>query len=213
MLVAALLLALPSAPAPSPPADARTTVVLHEQCASRIDRRDLTLYANGTIRLREGPVGGERLVLREIGRPDVDAVRRRLQGIDLGSIESATGAPDGDWSLACSLEVVLDGLRHELRYGAFDVGGLALDELRRVVGDLLEQARAEAYSAEIPLSYRPAPGDRLERNDGLVFEVIGFTSDGKAIELTALDQPIQVFVERDKLRLEFRRLLPGREAR
>ena len=209
------LLALPNpAAAPEPPADRRSRVLLHEHCESQLDRRDLVLFANGTIRLREGPVGGERLVLRELGHPDLEAIRRRVDEIDLATLESATGSPEGDWSLSCELEVVTrDGARHELRYGAFDTGGLQLDALRRVVGTLLELARAESYSAEIPAGYRPAPGDRLERGDGLVFEVIGFTSDGKAVELSAVDQPIQIFVERDKLRLEFLRVVRRAEIR
>ena len=213
LLLLAVLASGPAEPA-APPGDPRTTVVLHEICASQLDRRDLTLYANGTIRLREGPVGGERLVLHEIGHDELEAIRRHLEDLDLGSAESAVGAPVGDWVLQCRLEVVeRDGTPHSLRFGDFDTGGLVLADLRRVVASLLESARKQALSAEIPASYVPVAGDRLERNDGNVYEVVGPTSDGKAIELRGVDQPIAIFIERSQLRIEFRRVVESGEAR
>jgi hypothetical protein len=204
-----LLLAVGPGAAAAPPADPRSSILVHERCASELETRDLTLFGNGTIRLREGPPGSERLVLRELGRPELEAIRRRIDAVDPGELRGADATASGEWTAVCALELrSATGEEIRLRYGGLDSGGLELDGIRRVVETLVELARAEAYSVEIPAGWRPAPGDRLERNDGLVFEVVGFTSDGKAIELTALDQPIQVFVARDRLRLEFRRRVP-----
>ncbi len=209
-----LLLAEPvgSSPTPARPPDPRSQVILREVCTSSLDRRDLTLFANGTVRLRQGRLGAERMVLHELGPREMKAYLGRIDSIDLSETESPPDSPEGEWTSHCHLDLNPPGHPGSgYDYDRYSVGGLALQRIRRIVGDLLEEASQEVPSAAIPAAYRPAIGDRLERDDGVVFEVVGFTADGKGVELTSLREPLTMYVERAKLREVFRRLVasPG----
>jgi len=210
--VIALLLAVELAAGAPPAADPRTLEILREECASGISRREVVFFANGTIRLREGAPGELRTTLGELGRPDADAVRRRLAEIVLADLEVVTSGPDGDWVEGCRLTLLgEDGERRRIVYGRLDAGSLELEKLRRIVGELATVARDDGGSIEIPAGYRARRGDRLERADGAVFEVLGWTSDGKAVELQSDAPPLTLFVEATQIRVEFRRLLSRRD--
>lgn len=197
----------------SQPVDARTVELLRERCASRISVREVVFFANGTVRLREGVPGEERMTLGELGRAEAEAMRRRLGEIVPESLEIASTGPEGDWIERCVLGFDRgDGVLRSIGYGRLDAGSLELEKLRRIVGDLVEVARSDGGSAEIPASYRARRGDRLERADGAVFEVRGTTSDGKAVELVCDDPPLTMFVEIERVRVEFRRLLARGDA-
>jgi hypothetical protein len=211
VLLTLALAALQPPDAVAPPGDARTIELVRELCASRISVRETVFFANGTVRLREGAPGEERMTLGELGRPEAEAVRRQLGEIVFESLEIVSVAPEGDWVERCVLafEDAAGNLR-SIAYGRFDAGSLELEKLRRIVEYLAQLARADGGSVEIPESYRARLGDRLERADGAVFLVVGITSDGKAAELTSDDPPITIYVEQERMRVEFRRLLGRR---
>ena len=203
-----LLALLPPAEPSAPPPDPRSVEVLRERCASRLFTRDVTLFLNGTIRLREGAPGQEKQLLREIGRPDADLLVRQLAAIDLSETESSRGGPQGEWTERCELVLALPGSGPlTLEYGRLDTGTLGLDGLRRIVETLVDQARLGSGSAEFPAGYKPAVGDVIERDDGLVFAVVGFTSDGRGVELTGTDTPLTLYLPRDEIPKSFRRLV------
>jgi len=203
-----LTFALLSQLAPPAPVDARSVELVREQCASRIAMRELVYFANGTVRLREGPIGESTLTLGELGQPDAAEIRRQLADVDLAAVEIVSTAPDGEWVERCRLRLTLTaGEASELAYSPLDAGSLELEKLRRIVDYLTSVARGNGRSIEVPASYRARLGDRLERADGAVFEVVGFTSDGRAVELVSDAPPMTIFVERERLRVEFRRLL------
>jgi hypothetical protein len=209
-VVLAVVAALTGEP-PVSPVDARTVEVVRERCSSRISFREVVFFANGTVRLREGVPGEERLTLGELGRPEADAMRRRLAEIAPGALDVLSVGPEGDWVERCVLGFdVGDGELRSIGYGRLDAGSLELEKLRRIVEDLVQVARGDGGSAEIPEAYRARLGDRLERADGAVFEVVGLTSDGKAVELACDDPPITLFVEHARVRAEFRRLVGRR---
>jgi len=210
VIIVALLVVALSEPL-APPVDARSVELLREECASRIATRDLVLFGNGTVRLREGPAGETRMTLGELGSPELEAYRRRRADVDFGAVEVMAVGPEGDWIEHCRLRLELDPEEpRELGYGRFDSGSLELEKLRRILSDLVEVARDDGRSAEIPARYEPRRGDLLERADGAVFEVLGFTSDGRGVELVSDDPPITMFVDRDQIRVEFRRLVAAR---
>ncbi|MCM2269779.1 MAG: hypothetical protein NDJ75_06735 [Thermoanaerobaculia bacterium] len=205
-----LLATLLAAPAPAA-VDLRSLELLREECSSRISRREIVFFANGTVRLREGVPGELRTTLGELGRPEADAVRRRLAEIVVDSVEVLSVAPDGDWVETCRLTLlVAGGGERQFAYGRLDAGSLELEKLRRIVEELGTAARDDGGSIDIPANYRARLGDRLERADGAVFEVVGWTSDGKAVELVSDAPPLTLFVEATQLRAEFRRLLSRR---
>lgn len=216
-MLGALILALvagvePGAPeAVLPPRDPREVVILREDCRGALSRRELTLFANGTLRVRESGAGDAApgMVLHELDRARTARFLERLAAMELDDTPSPPNAPTGEWTEQCHLELEPPG--HEpLRfdYERYATGSLALEGLRRLIEDLYDELAGARRSAEIPASYRPAVGDRLERADGELFEVVAFTLDGKGVELVGVDQPITLFVERDRIREQFARLSP-----
>jgi hypothetical protein len=204
-LLVALLM---QAPAAAPPVDPRGVEVLRERCSGGLAVRDITLFLNGTVRLREGAPGEDRLELRELGPEEVERLIRDLGDIDLGETGSNLDAPQGAWTESCRLDLALPG-RPPLRidYGRLDTGSLGLDRLRRIVETLVEAARLGAGSTGFPAGYKPAVGDVVERDDGLVFTVVGFTSDEKGVELAGTEEPLTVYVAREDVAHTFRRLV------
>jgi len=209
VLVPAALLIAGALRDDGPPVDLRTVVVLREDCASELARREVTLFANGTIRLREGAPGEEHMALGEVAGRELRAYRNRLAEIDHADLEVQSEGPVGDWVERCRL--VLEpgsGTAFEISYGRYDSGSLALDGLRRIVEELVDLARQSVGSAEIPSGYVPRVGDRLERSDGAIFEIVSFTSDGKALEVRSDEPPLTLYIERSNVRREFVRLVP-----
>ena len=214
-MLAALVLALalqvaPEGDAPTTrPVDPRSIALLREDCRGALSRREITLFANGTLRLREGDAESPRMVLHELDRVRTARFLERLSAIELGDSPSPPNAPSGEWTERCLLELELpDRPRERVEYDRYATGSLALDGVRRLIEDLFDEMREALSSAEIPATYRPTLGDRLERADGEVFEVVAFTLDGKGVELLGVEQPITLFVERERLRQEFTRIAP-----
>jgi hypothetical protein len=196
-------------PALLPPRDPREVVVLREDCRGALSRREITLFANGTLRLREGVGETTELLLHELDRARTARFLERLQAMELDELASPPGAPSGEWTETCRLELDRPGYDPlRVDYERYATGSLALDGLRRLIEDLGDELAGARASAEIPATYRPAVGDRLERADGELFEVVAFTLDGKGVELVGVDQPVTLFVERERIREQFARLAP-----
>lgn len=191
--------------AEEPPADLRSLELVREACRSELGLRELTLFANGTVRLREGPADDLQMWLAEMGRDEVAAFERRIAGIDLSETESSYSGPGGDWVESCRLELVdrATGAVRELRYDRYATGDLALDNLRRIVADLLEMARRRPTAVGYPVDYEPRFGDRVLRADETEFVVVGRTSDGRGIELESDDGLLSVIVAVEDLRTLF----------
>jgi hypothetical protein len=208
----AVVLALAGVAAAEEAPDPREQVVVREDCGSAIGRREVTLFANGTIRLREGPPGAERMVLGEVGTAEVAAYERRLAGEDLGETDAQEAAPDGPWVESCLLELALpERAPRRFRYGRYATHSLALRNVLAVVRELEAKAAGSVSQSRLPPHYRPQPGDVLERFDGVLFEVVAFTGDGRGVELSSPDQPITLYVPKDELRKQFSRLVRSRE--
>jgi len=213
LLLAALAsLQLEGAPAELEPVDPRTIEVLREECLSTIERREVTLFANGTIRLRQGPRGGESMRLAEISREEVAALQAILDGLDLSETDPAESALEGDWVSACTLVLAgPDARLRRFRYGRFGSHSLALSRAIAIAGDLVERAaKGSDRPREIPADYRPRPGERLERADGEIFEVVGPTVDGKGVELVGVRLPLTLYLRIEDLDVEFVRVVERR---
>lgn len=188
--------------------DPRSRVIVSEECASEIGRREVTLFANGTIRRREGPEGAVKLSLAEVGAEEVEAFLRRLSAPDLSETEVRALSPEGSWVEQCSLELRLPGEPvRTFRYGRYESLSLALRAVVDVVRDIESVIGPAQREVDLPPAYRPEPGDLLERADGVRFEVVGPTADGLGLELSSPDQPLTVFLPASDLRIHFVRLL------
>jgi hypothetical protein len=192
--------------------DPRGIELLRYDCHSRIARRDLTLYANGTLRLREANKGeARRMRLAELGRAELGAYLARLAAEDLSEVDLAGPEASGEWVESCSLELKLENrAERTLRFGRMDSLPLPLGRLLRVVDDLLIEVDARAPRSRLPADYEARAGDRLRRFDGTLYEVVAYTSDGAGIELEGLDEPVVIFIPVAALRDEFEELVERR---
>ena len=147
-------------------------------------------------------------MLRELGRSEVERLVGDLGEIDLSETGSSTDAPQGAWTERCLLTLSLPAREvRTLEFARLDTGTLSLDRLRRIVESLVDQARLGAVSAEFPPGYKPAIGDVVERDDGLAFAIVAFTSDGRGVELSGTETPLTLYVQREDIPRSFRRLV------
>lgn len=211
-LRALAVLALLALPAEAQGEDPRSIERLRYDCASDIGRRDLTLFANGTLRLREATEGEDpRMRLAELGRAELAAYLARLAEEDLSEVDVQRPEASGDWVEVCSLELLLaDRPGRLLRFGHMDTLPLPLGRLLRVVDDLLLEVDRLAPRSRLPADYEPRAGDRLRRFDGALYRVVAYTGDGAGLELEGIDEPLVVFISLAALRDEFEELVGRR---
>lgn len=193
--------AAPGQPSTSPPLSERSTEIFRLDCGNTLGRREVTLFANGTVRLREGDRGRETLGLAELGPDELGAFLRRLQEEDLSEVGTLERGVDGDWVERCDLALSLPGRSfRSFRYGRYDALPLPLSRLLRVIEEIGAKVTEPLAAERLPEGYQPRSGDVLRRLDGQLFEVVAETSDKKGIELWGVDQPFTLYVPRDKLR-------------
>ncbi|MCB1057811.1 MAG: hypothetical protein KDD11_20110, partial [Acidobacteria bacterium] len=198
------------------------------ECASDIGRREITLFANGTVRLREGEVLQDtfepselgaswqapglttHLYLGELEPAELETYLRRLRHENLAETEERYGGVvAGEWVEHCSLELALPGRpARRFDFGRYDSLDLALSRVVAIIDELPDHVQREEGAVRgIPGDYQPAVGDVLERRDGNLFELVLFTSDGLGVELQGVDQPVSFIVSFDDLRTDFVRLV------
>lgn len=204
-ILTALLLAGPPVRAED---DDRSTEILRQDCLTDTTRREVTLFANGTIRLRDGVIRHESMGLAELGPDELTAYLNRLKGEDLSQDRSPERGVEGSWIERCELKLQLPGQPLQTyRFGHYDPLPLNLSRVVHIVRELEEKVQSlrEAESREeLPVDYEPRPGDVLKRvGDGARFRIVTFTGDGKGVELEGIDVPLQMFVPKDQMRQNF----------
>lgn len=201
-------------PPPAPPrarAADRSTEIFRLDCGSTLGHREVTLFKNGTVRLREGERGKERMGLAELGPDEVAGALRRLAEEDLSQVEERARGPEGDWVEGCALSLALpDKPPRTFRYGRYDALALPLSRVLRVVDDLAAKVVVMEGAEHLPEGYEPHPGDVLKRVDGQLFEVFEFTVDHKGLEMRGVNQPLVLYVLIEQLRQEFVALVSRR---
>ena len=184
--------------------------LVDHRCVGELAEDDLTLFANGTVRLRERAADREKMLLAELERSELDGFVNRLLEVDLSEAESLRSGITGEWISQCGLRLALPDREPEFfRYGRFDALPHSLETVRQVLGELETLARARAGHGELPKTYEPRLGDFVRRADGELFEVVGFTSDGRGVELNGINQPITL----DSALADFRSVFVSREDR
>lgn len=208
----------PAGAEPRPLSD-RSRVVARLDCRSSLNRRELTLFGNGTLRLRAGEPGREGMSLAELGPVELEEAIARLDEVDLGETDASATGPEGAGVDLCTLELALPDREPEVRsFKQFDSISLALS---RAVGLLeglaarVDEPRPPGESAGPPrlaVDYEPRLGDVLRHLDGTLYRVIAFTSDGEGVELQGVDQPLAIYIAADRLAEEMVALVQRREA-
>ncbi|HEV2843347.1 MAG TPA: hypothetical protein VG477_00760 [Thermoanaerobaculia bacterium] len=204
IIVAALLLA----GLPARAEDDRSTEILRYDCLTDTTRREVTLFANGTIRLRDGVIRHEWMGLAELGPDEMTAYLNRLAGEDLSQERRPERGVEGNWIERCELKLPLPGKpQQSYRFGHYDPLPLNLSRVVRIVKELEEKVqvlREAEGKQELPVDYEPRPGDVLKRlGDGALFRIVAFTGDSKGVELQGIDLPLQMFVPKDQMRQNF----------
>ena len=191
---------------------ARTWEVVRRDCRTSISRQEITLFGNGTLRLKLRTEDKDELRLAELNPDEVQAYIRRLEDEDLSEVDEGHEEIIGSLIERCSLFLDLPDREPERYYfGRFDSMPLTLARLNSIVDDMFVEVEQLAPEGGLPRNYFPEPGDILERTDGHLFEVIALTSDRKGVELQGRDDPLTIFVALDSLRQLFVALVERRE--
>jgi hypothetical protein len=202
--------------------DPRSQVVLRLDCSSRLARQEVTLFANGTIRLRERlPVDAtgtsrKEMTLVELGPDELTGYRARLRAENLEEAQRWRYGVEGEWVEQCLLVLQLEeDAEWRFEFGRYDSLDLALSRVVRVAEELVARAEAakDVPRERLPSDYQVRLGDVLRRLDGLVFEAVAFTSDGTGVELQGLSQPLTVYVLKEDIRSQFPILISRRAKR
>jgi hypothetical protein len=200
----ALTAAALAARQPPPGEDPRTVVLLRQDCRTSLGRREVTLFGNGTVRVRQGSADAPQMLLGEYSPEEVAAFQRRLAELDFSETDPRESAVEGDWVERCTLELPgARGATLRFEFGRFGSHSLALAAALRVVEDVASRAAIESARRGLPPGYEPRTGEILVRQDGIRFLVVGRTADGKGIELLGVEQPLTVYVLIAELRREF----------
>jgi hypothetical protein len=84
---------------------------------------------------------------------------------------------------------------------------LALADLVRMAEELAQRALESPMAGGLPADYAPRAGDLLVRVDEIEFDVVGWTSDGRGIEMRGKVQPLSMYLTSDELRRQFVRIV------
>lgn len=198
---------------PAPEEDLRGRLLVDYDCRSEIDRRAVSLFANGTIRLWTEGLGEKSVRLAELAPYELRGFVNRLAEEDLSETDAETLSPEGDWIERCTLRLTLLDRPAETflldRYGSLS---LALSRVMTVVRELGERVERDSpVDRHLPAGYIPKTGDVLERKDGELFRVQGYTLDKRGVELSGTEQPLTLYHTLDELQREFVALISRRE--
>lgn len=183
----------------------RSRELLDYRCANSLGVRQVTLFANGTVRVREGLGKEPRMRLGEIGPVELEGYVRRLAAEDLSEVHDRGESAEGDWVERCTLRLAIDGSpERKLSFSRYESLTLQVAALVRVADEV---AAKTLPTSELPVGYRARVGDVLRRADGVLFAVAGFTSDGHGIELQGVDQPLVVYVRPEDVPAQFEALV------
>lgn len=213
------LLALSAAPAIAQYQDLRSLELLDYDCVSEINSRRVTLFGNGTARLKLVTAGEPSMLLKELAPDELDGYLNRFREIDLSETESVGHSASGDWVARCTLELDLPAEGEEVpparvtfSFAQFDSLSLALSRVVGIADEIANWVQEQAITADFPYGYEPSPGDVLRRKDGVLFEVIAFTSDLNGVEMWGVEQPLVIYVQLSEVVGEFVEIVETRSS-
>ncbi len=184
-------------------ADDRSTERFRYACRNDLGRRDVTLFANGTVRLREGLWDHQGMYLAELSPEELSSALERLEEIVAGDSAGEPPPPqgvEGDWLERCELHLALAGAAAWSHvFSPYEIPPLVVSGLIHVAEDLAALTRSPKPPERLAADYRPQQGDVLRTANGERFEVVRWTLDRRGVELMGLDSPVQIFVALDDL--------------
>jgi len=193
--------------------DKRSIEIIRYDCVTDTTRREFTLFANGTLRLREGQIGNEWMGLTELGPDDLQNYLNRLAAEDLSESRSPEQGVEGAWIERCDLRLHLDGQPLKTyRFGHYDPLPLNLSRVVQITQELVDKVSVTKEKDELPADYQPEIGDLLKRaGDGALFRIIAFTGDSKGVELQGVELPLEMYMPKEEVRNQFTVLVSRRK--
>ncbi len=179
--------------------DERSIERLRVDCRSEISRRDITLFANGTIRLRQGPWEKQEMLLEELGPEEMTTYLKELVRIrrsDEFPEPEVDGrfTLDGQWLNACRLTVETPSDVPVIHvFNPLETQPLPVGQLLQLAERLASFTRPLEAPERLPVGYEPEIDDVLRSRDGQLFRVISPTDDGEGVELESLLEPFTVY--------------------
>jgi hypothetical protein len=196
----ALMLAVPCAAV-----DDRSFEIVRYDCLTDTTRHEITLFGNGTIRVKDGLIKHEWMGLAELGPNELQAYLNRLGEEDLSQSASPEKGVEGNWVERCELRLQLPGKGLKtFHLGHYDPLGLTLSRVVHIALELGEKVQLTTDAAALPVDYVPEVGDVLKRvGDGARFRIVSFTTDKQGIEFQGIDVPLVMYIPKDQVRQQF----------
>jgi hypothetical protein len=184
--------------------DPRGYEVVRYECANELGRREVTLFLNGTVRLRDGEPGKEAMGLAELNPDEMAGALHRLADENLTEAQHLPSGVEGMWIEKCLLALHLpDKPIQVFHFGRYDTLPLSVSRIVRVVEDVAAKVPDLKGNEELPVKYEPRVGDILKRVDGNLYAIHGISEDKQGLELQGVMQPLTIYIRKDHLRLEF----------
>lgn len=211
VLVSMILAVFPGVTSEAARADDRSTELFLYRCSNQLGRRDVTLFANGTVRLRQGLWEDQQLYLDELLPEQLSSYIARFRRIqktaDALQTQFPGSAPQGDWVEQCEIRLALpDAPAEEWEFSTYQVTPLVVSNLVQLAEDLASYTKPPAAPDRVPGDYEPRRGDILRAFEGGRFRVLGLTTDRRAVELEGLDSPLRIYVSVDEIGTTFQAL-------
>ncbi len=181
----------------------------HEQvlldCSSGELRRAVSLFANGTVRIRDEGGRDPGMRLGELEPGELQAFQNRIAEIDLSEVTLRVRGPSSETLEQCRLRLELThGEVTEYRFPKLVALPLALSRLITVIDDVVALADERSRAASgLPLDYEPRVGDVLVKRDGSRHRVVRVTADGGGVEIVSLESPLVIYLPMEGVRGEF----------
>ncbi len=192
---------------PSSAEDLRSVERLTYRCESGLGRRDITLFGNGTLRLRERVDNEDQMNLVELTPEELNQWLDHLltedptdNALDRRRIMTGVG---GDWVESCEMRLTLPGRGPVVySFGRYDTQSLELGRLIAIAERLAIRV-APTYRSDLPRDYMPSYGDVLIDRQGQRWRALWVTEDRRGVELQGLQQPIRRIVAIEALPAEY----------
>lgn len=171
--------------------------VFRLDCANQHYRREVTLFGNGTIRVREGYASAPEMWLGELDVESTRALIARLMEPDLEEVPATSRTVVGEWVETCRYEIELTpGEPQAFEFQRLDALALPLQKSLSVAITalgMIDRTRPSNTRGKLSSDFVPERGDVLVAIDGRRFRVSGFTTDRTGVELVGVEQPVVLF--------------------